>query len=146
MLQIETTMMGDVFTLAQSRNQLCWGALPIPGHIAAKTSCVLNQHLDFKKANQNVFDQDKSCTQKCYVPFLKWQKYRLCSLMDQVLSKAGLLCAEESTPSVVSSCHSTRTYTHTPIHTNTLAYTSTQTLKLGTISIVTQHYRFDYLE
>lgn len=60
--------------------------------------------------------------------------------MDQVLSKAGLLCAEESTPSVVSSCHTT----HTHIHTKTLARTSAQTLKLGTISIVTQHYRFDY--
>jgi len=70
--------------------------------------------------------------------FLMTKKYRLCSSMDQVLREAGLLCAEESTPSVVISCHTTHTHTHT------FACTSAQTLKLGTISIATQHYRFDY--
>lgn len=64
--------------------------------------------------------------------------------MDQVLSKAGFLCAEESTTSAVNSCHTTYIRTLT----QTFACTSTQTLKLGTIFffifIVTQHYRFDY--
>lgn len=135
--------MGEGFTLAQSRNQLCWGALPIPGHRAAETRCVQNQHVD-----QNKRDNQKNrflvlgylLQMLLYVRVLNWRQYHPCSLMDQVLSKAGLLCAEESTPSVVSSCHKRHTHTHTRTHT----CTSAQTLKLGTISIVTQHYRFDY--
>lgn len=36
--------------------------------------------------------------------------------VDQVLSKAGLSCAEENSLPVVSSCHTNQTHTHTRPH------------------------------
>lgn len=97
-----------------------------------------------------MFSQDKSCPQKCYVPFWKWKKSTvfaawwikyLVKLAYCVCRGKHPICSQFLSYDTHAHIH-TNKQTHT--HTNTHPRTYAQTLKLGTISIMTQHCRFDY--